>query len=258
MNHLMLAELQLKEFLDEKAFLYQARWFIDDDPVQIPHLFSNKEDIEISGFITAILAWGKRGMILSKSRELMERMDLSPADFVRNASEREFERLSGFVYRTFNEIDARYFLKALHQVYLHHGGLQKVFYDAYRSGRIIGAISHFREVFLSYGPPSRTGKHIANVLRNASAKRINMYLRWMVRRDSPVDFGLWTNIRTGDLLIPLDIHVARVARSLGLLTRKSNDLKSVTELTGKLKKFRPEDPVFYDYALFGLGVYEKF
>ncbi|WP_255297409.1 DUF2400 family protein [Anaerophaga thermohalophila] len=116
----------------------------------------------------------------------------------------------------------------------------------------------FVEVFLAYEPPARTGKHIANVLRNASAKRINMFLRWMVRRDSPVDFGLWTNISPADLLIPLDIHVARVARSLGLLARKSNDLKSVTELTGKLKEFRPEDPVFYDYALFGLGVYEEF
>jgi uncharacterized protein (TIGR02757 family) len=254
----MLAEQELKEFLDEKASWYQARWFIDDDPVQIPHLFSSREDIEISGFLTAIFAWGKRRMILSKAQELMERMDMSPADFVGNASEREFERLAGFVYRTFNDVDVRYFLKALHQVYLHHGGLHQVFYDGYRSDGIIGAISRFREVFLAYEPPARTGKHIANVLRNASAKRINMFLRWMVRRDSPVDFGLWTNISPADLLIPLDIHVARVARSLGLLARKSNDLKSVTELTGKLKEFRPEDPVFYDYALFGLGVYEEF
>jgi uncharacterized protein (TIGR02757 family) len=254
----MLAEQELKEFLDEKASWYQARWFIDDDPVQIPHLFSSREDIEISGFLTAIFAWGKRRMILSKAHELMERMDMSPADFVGNASEREFERLAGFVYRTFNDVDVRYFLKALHQVYLHHGGLHQVFYDGYRSDGIIGAISRFREVFLAYEPPARTGKHIANVLRNASAKRINMFLRWMVRRDSPVDFGLWTNISPADLLIPLDIHVARVARSLGLLTRKSNDLRSVTELTGKLKEFRPEDPVFYDYALFGLGVYEEF
>ncbi len=254
----MLAEQELKEFLDEKAFWYQARWFIDDDPVQIPHLFSSREDIEISGFITAILAWGKRSMILSKGRELMKRMDMSPANFVRNASERESARLGGFVYRTFNDVDVRYFLKALHKVYLHHGGLHQVFYDGYRSDGIIGAISRFREVFLAYEPPARTGKHIANVLRNASAKRINMFLRWMVRRDSPVDFGLWTNISPADLLIPLDIHVARVARSLGLLARKSNDLKSVTELTGKLKEFRPEDPVFYDYALFGLGVYEEF
>ena len=255
----MMDNKALKEFLDEKADYYQSRWFIDDDPVQIPHLFQEKEDIEISGFITAILSWGKRSMILSKCKELMQRMEMAPSDFVRNASDREFDRLAGFVYRTFNEVDARYFLKALHEIYVQYGGLEKVFSVGLTDNNgIVDAIAYFREVFLSFGPATRTGKHIANVRKNASAKRINMFLRWMVRCHSPVDFGLWSSISPAHLLIPLDIHVGRVARALGLLTRRANDMKSVLELTGRLKEYRPHDPVFYDYALFGLGVYEKF
>jgi len=254
----MLLQPDLHNFLNEKASFYESRWFIDEDPVQIPHLFRKKEDIEIAGFLTATLAWGKRSMILRSCRQLMERMDNAPYDFVMNASSDDTDALNGFVYRTFNAIDAGYFLKALSCVYRQHGGLQGLFSQGYSRGGIADALSFFREVFLSFEAPPRTGKHVANILKNASAKRLNMFLRWMVRRSSPVDFGLWTNISEADLLVPLDLHVARVARTLGLLERKQNDFKAVNELTSKLSAFRPHDPVFYDYALFGLGIYEKF
>lgn len=249
---------ELKAFLSEKAGYYEARWFIDDDPVQIPHLFSKKEDIEIAGFLTATMAWGKRTMILNACRQLMERMDMAPHDFVCGASPREMETLNGFVYRTFQNVDLIYFLRALKEIYKDFGGLQDVFFKGYCNGGVIESLRYFRQVFLSYGAPQRTGKHVANVTKKASAKRLNMFLRWMVRRSSPVDFGLWTNINPADLLIPLDLHVARVARSLGILSRKQNDLKAVLELTQHLIDMRPEDPVSFDYALFGLGVYEKF
>jgi uncharacterized protein (TIGR02757 family) len=248
---------ELKDFLFEKAAYYEARWFIDEDPVQIPHMFSEKEDIEIAGFLTSTLAWGRRSMILSSCRQLLERMDMVPYDFVMNASDGELARLDGFVYRTFQEIDAKYFLKALSNIYRNNGGLQKLFSHNNR-GDIVSELARFRHVFMSFDAPFRTGKHVANVEKNASAKRLNMFLRWMVRRSSPVDFGLWKNIDPAGLLIPLDLHVARVARKLGLLNRKQNDLKAVHELTQNLASIYPEDPVHFDYALFGLGVYEKF
>lgn len=254
----MLSQNELHDFLDEKASLYESPWFIDEDPVQIPHLFSKKEDIEIAGFLTATIAWGKRSLILKSCRTLMERMDYSPGDFVINASVVETEKFNGFVYRTFNGIDLVYFMKALQAIYRHHDGLHGVFFEGYAKGGMFEALAHFREVFMGFNAPVRTGKHVASVMKNASAKRLNMFLRWMVRHSSPVDFGLWTNISESDLLVPLDLHVARVARSLGLLERKQNDFKSVKELTSKLSDFRPHDPVFYDYALFGLGIYEKF
>ncbi|MFO8001740.1 MAG: TIGR02757 family protein [Marinilabilia sp.] len=249
---------ELKIFLDEKAAFYESRWFIDDDPVKIPHLFSKKEDIEIAGFLTATIAWGKRDLILRAARQIMERMDMSPHAFLLDASRVEIDHFSDFVYRTFSGIDARYFLKALAILYRDHGGLHEVFSRGHQKGGIEGALSGFRDVFMSFGAPLRTGKHVADLTKNASAKRLNMYLRWMVRKSSPVDFGLWTNIAPSELLIPLDVHVAKVARSLGLLKRKQNDLKAVRELTGQLAQFNPDDPVGYDYALFGLGRYEDF
>jgi uncharacterized protein (TIGR02757 family) len=249
---------EVRDFLDEKASFYEARWFIDEDPVQIPHLFSKKEDIEISGFLTATLAWGKRTMILKACRNLMERMDMSPYEFLMQASDHELSVVDGFVYRTFNSVDATYFLSALTKIYRQKEGLHEVFSDGYRQGGIENALIHFRQVFMSFQPPERTNKHVANILKNASAKRLNMYLRWMVRTSSPVDFGLWNNINMSDLLIPLDVHVGRVARSLGVLRRKQNDFKAVKELTSNLAGLRPDDPIFYDYALFGLGVYENF
>jgi uncharacterized protein (TIGR02757 family) len=249
---------EIRDFLNEKASFYEARWFIDEDPVQIPHLFTKKEDIEIAGFLTATLAWGQRRMILKACRQLMERMDMSPFDFLMNAADNELQVADDFVYRTFNSIDATYFLKSLAHIYREKAGLQAVFSHGYRHGGVAEALIHFRQVFMSFGPPDRTNKHVANILKNSSAKRLNMYLRWMVRTNSPVDFGLWTDILMSDLLIPLDVHVGRVAQQLGLLSRKQQDFKAVRELTDKLVEFRPQDPVFYDYALFGLGVYENF
>ncbi len=249
---------ELKDFLDHKAAYYQSRWFIDQDPVQIPHLFSKKEDIEIAAFFAATLAWGKRASILIKCHELMRGMDMAPHDFILNASPRERKGLSSFVYRTFNSVDLNYFFTALHHIYRQHDGLYPLFLEGFEQEGIKGALAHFRQIFFSFNPPGRTGKHVANILKNSSAKRLNMFLRWMVRPDSPVDFGLWPKIEVSQLLIPLDLHVGRVARSLNLLSRKQNDFKSVLELTNRLAVFRPNDPVFYDYALFGLGVYEKF
>ncbi len=254
----MLSKVELHQFLEEKAAFYEKTWFIEDDPVQIPHMFNKKEDIEIAGFLTGTIAWGKRSMILKACNELMMRMDFAPYDFVMNASFSEQKVVNRFVYRTFNSLDAAYFLNALSNIYRIRGGLHPIFSEGYLKGGIQGALVHFRQVFLSYDPPLRTGKHVANIEKNASAKRLNMFLRWMVRRPSLVDFGLWDDIDPADLLIPLDLHVGRVARSLNLLNRKQNDFKAVQELTGVLSEFRPHDPVFFDYALFGLGVYEKF
>jgi uncharacterized protein (TIGR02757 family) len=249
---------QLKHLLDEKAAYYNQGWFIEKDPVSIPHLFSRKEDCEISGFLTATLSWGQRVMILKKARLLMEWMDMQPFDFLSGASNHELEKLSSFVYRTFNGIDCQYFVSALREVYLHHGGLESVFSKAFVENKsVYEALTAFRTLFLSFSPMDRTGKHVANVIKGSSAKRLNMFLRWMVRTDGIVDFGLWRQIDAAKLMIPLDVHVGRVARHLGLLNRSQNDWKAVEELTLQLRKFRPEDPAFYDYALFGMGVFEK-
>ncbi|GAO28206.1 hypothetical protein JCM15548_272 [Geofilum rubicundum JCM 15548] len=243
---------RLKDLLDEKAAHYNQAWFIEKDPVSVPHMFSRKEDCEISGFLTATLAWGQRGMILKKARLLMEWMDLQPYAFVTGAGDRELQQLSQFVYRTFNGIDCQYFVSALREIYLHHGGLETVFSNAFLKGNsVFSALSAFRELFLSFRPMDRTGKHVANVMKGSSGKRLNMFLRWMVRKDGVVDLGLWPQMDAAKLMMPLDVHVGRVARNLGLLNRQQDDWKAVEELTLQLRSFRPEDPVFYDYALFG-------
>ncbi|MFW6043341.1 MAG: TIGR02757 family protein [Marinilabiliaceae bacterium] len=254
----MLSFDELRKFLDEKSAFYESEWFVQDDPVQIPHQFTRKEDIEIAGFLTATITWGRRSMVIASAQRMLERMDWSPFHFVSEATENEIGRFSGFVYRTFNGTDAGYFLKALSSLYRDHGGLHQVFSEGYEENEVEGGLHQLRRVFMSFNAPVRTGKHFADVSKNATAKRLNMFLRWMVRSSSPVDFGLWTNIDPADLLIPLDVHVGRVARALGLLERRQNDLKAVRELTMNLKKMAPRDPVFYDYALFGLGLYENF
>jgi uncharacterized protein (TIGR02757 family) len=251
-------ELKLKEFLEEKAIFYNQKWFILKDPISIPHCFKRKEDMEISAFLTATISWGQRPMILKKAVLLMDLMENEPYEFITKSSVDEYELFNEFVYRTFNGIDCRYFLTVLREIYLSHGGLENVFMSGYRNKSIKETLINFRKLFLSFKPPDRTCKHLANVEKNASAKRLNMFLRWMVRDDKMVDFGLWKGIAASDLMIPLDIHAGRTARKLGLLQRKQDDWKAVEELTLNLKKFRPNDPVFYDYALFGLGVYEKF
>ncbi|TCO09644.1 TIGR02757 family protein [Natronoflexus pectinivorans] len=249
---------QTIEFLNTKAAFYHAPWFIKEDPISIPHRFSRKEDIEISAFLTAIITWGQRKMILQKASLLMELMENNPHDFLINAGHQEFQKFNSFVYRTFNHVDCIYFLSTLRNIYRHHGGLEELFLIGYKTNQcIFDALVYFRQFFTSFSPMPRTGKHLANVEKGSAAKRFNMFLRWMVRPDEGVDFGIWKKIDPAHLMIPLDVHVARVARNLGILQRKQNDWKAVVELTQELKKIRPHDPVFYDYALFGSGVYEK-
>jgi uncharacterized protein (TIGR02757 family) len=254
------SENDLHAFLEEKHDLYNRLSFIENDPVLIPHLFSTREDIEVSGFLAATIAWGQRSTIIRNARSLMERMDNSPYDFLMNAEEQDLEPLRTFVHRTFNSTDLIYFLSALKMIYTVYGGPEKVFaYTADEDLDLGEAIGNFRKVFFSLDHPSRTGKHVSNPTEGSSAKRICMFLRWMVRKDKRgVDFGIWTKIRPPQLKIPLDVHSGRVARKLGLLKRTQNDWKAVNELTDRLLQLDPADPVKYDFALFGLGVNEKF
>ena len=248
----------MKDFLDKKALFYNQKWFIEKDPISIPHCFKRKEDIEISGFLTAILSWGQRQMILKKANLLMKMLENTPFQYITQSSVKDFNKFNNFVYRTFNGIDCQYFITALHEIYLYHGGLENVFMQGYKNNSIKEALIDFRKIFLSFNPPDRTSKHIADIEKNASAKRLNMFLRWMVRNDGIVDFGLWKGISASDLMVPLDLHAGKTARKLGILKRKQNDWKAVEELTFKLKSFNVNDPVSYDFALFGLGIYEKY
>lgn len=256
--------MNLQELLDKKYRFYNQEEFIETDPIQIPRAFNQKEDIEIAGFIAAAIAWGKRPMIIKNANRWLEMMDNSPYDFVLNAKDTDFKPLLRFVHRTFNGDDALFFIGSLQNIYQNHGGLEKLFEVGLQMGfenqkkysPLFGALSHFREVFMSSPHLARSGKHIANVNKGSAAKRLLMYLRWMVRQDKQgVDFGLWKNIDARHLMIPLDVHSGRVARKLGLLTRKASDWKSVEELTASLRQFDPNDPVKYDFALFGMGVF---
>ncbi len=250
---------QLKEFLDEKVIQYNRPEFIESDPIQIPHLFTQKEDIEISGFLTATIAWGNRKSILNNSRRLMELLDNSPYDFVMNASEEDLESLSGFVHRTFNSDDLQYFMKALKHLYKNRGGLEAIFSEHSTATSTQGAISAFKKEFFSLPHLPRTQKHVSDPLKNSAAKRMNMFLRWMVRDNKTgVDLGIWKNISPSALSCPLDVHSGNVARKLKLLKRKQNDGKALAALDLQLRKLNPLDPVSYDFALFGLGVFEGF
>ncbi|MCW3804975.1 TIGR02757 family protein [Plebeiibacterium marinum] len=249
---------EIKAFLDEKVIQYNNPLFIESDPISIPKQFTCKEDIEIAGFIAATLAWGQRKAIIKSVSKIMQWMDYEPFLFIK---EGEFPDLGNkAVYRTFNGEDLSYFFNSLKNIYDNHGGLEKVFADGYKiSGGIKGCLKYFREVFVSVGEIGRSGKHIANVDKKSSAKRLNMFLRWMVRKDnSGVDFGIWNQIDMADLMLPLDVHTGNVGRKLGLIGRKQNDWVTVEEITSVLKQYDPEDPVKYDFALFGLGVFEKF
>jgi uncharacterized protein (TIGR02757 family) len=250
----------IKEFLEQKVLEYNHQEFIASDPVLIPHQYSDSEDIEIAAFLTATISWGRRSQIIRKALELLHLLGNQPHDFVVNASPEQLRSFREFQHRTFQGLDAEYFMYALQHIYRHHDGLQMVFERSFRSGdSIFNALARFRDIFLSLPGPLRTRKHIPDVLNGAAAKRLNMFLRWMVRSDARgVDFGLWTGIPASALMIPLDVHTGNVARKLGLLTRKQNDWKAVEELTSRLRDFDPNDPVKYDYALFGLGMYENF
>lgn len=253
----------IKEFLEEKHDRYNRPEFIVSDPISIPHSFHSKEDIEIAGFLVATFAWGQRKTIIKNGYRLMDIMGSSPYDYIMSNSfaNGSNEKVMAFQHRTFNGQDCNYFFHSLKNIYECHGGLETIFTNSFQSnnGNAQEAISAFKKVFFSVPFPKRTQKHVSDPLNNSAAKRINMFLRWMVRNDRRgVDFGLWKGIDPGDLCLPLDAHTGNVSRKLGILKRKQNDWKAVAEVTNLLKCYDPGDPVKYDYSLFGLGVFEKF
>ena len=249
---------ELKSFLDYKVEQYNTPEFITSDPVQIPHLFQKKEDREIAGFLTATIAWGNRKSILNNSNKLMDLLDHSPHDFVMNHQPEDLEILNGFVHRTFNEEDLKFFIRSLQNIYLNHGGMEGIFNHHATSDSLQPAIHEFKKIFFEIPHQQRTQKHVSDPLKNSAAKRINMFLRWMIREDDRgVDFGIWKKIPSSALSCPLDVHSGNVARKLGILKRKMNDSKALAELDKNLRKMDANDPVKYDFALFGLGVFEK-
>ncbi|WP_417866286.1 TIGR02757 family protein [Xanthomarina gelatinilytica] len=252
-------QTELKEFLDVKVLEYNRPEFIESDPIQIPHFFNKKEDIEVSGFLTATIAWGNRKSIINNAKRMMEYMDHSPFDFVKNHQEQDLQSLLPFVHRTFNGTDFITFVKGLQHIYNNHHGLEQVFSVANKQTSLQAAIHHFKKVFFEIEHLPRTQKHVSDPLKNSAAKRINMFLRWMVRTDQTgVDFGIWKTLSPSQLSCPLDVHSGNVARKLGLLKRKQNDAKALRELDENLRILDATDPVKYDFALFGLGVFEGF
>ena len=264
----------LKTFLDKKVLEYNQPSFIKADPIYIPHQFSKKQDIEISGFFAAIFAWGNRTTIINKSRELLQLMDNAPYQFIIYHEESDRKRLMGFKHRTFNSTDLLYFIDFLKHHYSKNNTLESAFFNkqtlqieaseaslpAGGGGLVGAALNHFYNYFFSLDDsPARTVKHIASPQKKSSCKRLNMFLRWMVRHDNNgVDFGIWKKISPAALICPIDVHVARVARHFNLLDRKPTDWQAALELTNNLRKLDQSDPVKYDFALFGLGVMGKF
>ncbi len=250
---------ELRDFLNEKVIQYNGMEFIETDPVQIPHRFQSKEDREIAGFLTATISWGNRKSILTNAHKLMDLMDQSPYDFVMNHHKKDLTSLNSFVHRTFNSTDLQYFIKSLQNIYMNHRGLEALFASNLSKNSTQPAISAFKEIFFELSHPARTTKHISDPLRGSAAKRINMWLRWNCRQDAMgVDLGIWKSISPALLSCPLDVHSGNVARKLGLIKRKQNDAKALAELDASLRKLDPKDPVKYDFALFGLGVFEGF
>ncbi len=252
-------EKELKKWLDEYYDYFDRKSFIPTDPIQVPHAFESAGDIEIAAFLTAVIAWGQRPVIIKNATWLVDSMPDGPYQFILHAGEQELEYFSVFRHRTFNGTDCVFFLRSLQNIYKNCGGLKEVFSEGFNLyGNIPGAIRHFRNVFFSIPFPERSLKHLPDLEKNAAAKRINMFLRWMIRRDERgVDFGLWDSIPPSALYIPLDVHSGKVARELGLLRRKQNDWKAVSELTLRLRTFDRDDPVKYDFALFGISALEK-
>ncbi|MFP5041407.1 TIGR02757 family protein [Parasediminibacterium sp. JCM 36343] len=251
--------IELKEFLDFKTCQYNNLAFIEHDPIAIPHRYTQKEDIEIAGFLAATIAWGNRKIIVKNGHRMMDLLGNSPYDFVINHQTSHLEKLEAFVHRTFNGADFAYFIKGLQHIYQSEGGIEKVFADNVSSASLQPAIHHFKKHFFAITHPLRATKHVSDPLEGSAAKRINMYLRWMVRKDKMgVDFGLWHSISPSQLSCPLDVHSGNIARKLGLLARVQNDAKAVAELDASLRLLDSNDPVKYDFALFGLGIFEKF
>ncbi len=250
---------ELKEFLDEKAVQYEKPDFIPHDPIQIPHRFSKKEDIEIAAFLTATIAWGNRKSIITNATKMMEIMGNAPHDFILNYDQDVERTFDGFVHRTFNAIDLETFMRSLHHIYSNEGGLESAFSKSIINDDLQKGISNFKKLFFAIDHLPRSQKHVSDPLKNSAAKRINMFLRWMVRdNNAGVDFGIWKSISPSLLSCPLDVHTGNVARKLKLLSRKQNDGKSLLQLDTALRKMDPADPVKYDFALFGLGAFEKF
>lgn len=250
---------ELKEFLDAKVEQYNRPDFITSDPIQIPHQFNKKEDIEIAGFLSATIAWGNRKSIINNANKMLVLLEHSPHDFVMNHQESDLEKLLPFVHRTFNGGDFITFIKSLQHIYKNHNGLEAAFAKHAEKQSMQKAIHHFKQLFFEIEHLPRTQKHVSDPFKNSAAKRINMFLRWMVRDDSTgVDFGIWKTLSASQLSCPLDVHSGNVARKLGLLKRKQNDGKALAELDYSLRKLDAKDPVKYDFALFGLGVFENF
>jgi uncharacterized protein (TIGR02757 family) len=248
----------LTGLLNEKALRYNQTGFIETDPIQVPKQFSQKENIEIAGFLSAGIAWGQRPTIIRNAMQLMKFMDNNPHEFLINTREKEWQHFANFKHRTFNGTDCLFFLRSLKNIYMDHGGLEAVFTRGYQIDQsVASALRYFRKIFFEVHHEHRSQKHISNIDKGASAKRLNMFLRWMVRNDEAgVDFGLWKNIPMSALLLPLDVHTGTQARQLGLLTRMQNDWKAVLEVTAVLRQLDPFDPVKYDFALFGMGAFE--
>ena len=249
---------KLRAFLEEQVGRYNQPSFIENDPISIPHSFQRRQDIEISGFVAAILAWGQRKTIINKCRDFFGYMDNAPYDFVRFHQEADLRPFLSFKHRTFNATDALYFIEFFRHFYQQHNSLEDAFLTGITADNdtIEPGLIHFQQQFFSLpDAPERTKKHVATPARKSACKRINMFLRWMVRQDDHgVDFGLWRRLRPAQLVCPCDVHVDRVARRLGLITRKQTDWQTALELTEQLRQFDPSDPVKYDFALFGLGV----
>ena len=244
---------ELKDFLDFKVDFYENPKFIQDDPIQIPHQFHQKEDIEIIALIISMISWGNRKSIIKSGEKILKIMDFRPYEFILNFSNRELN----FVHRTFNGKDLSFFLLSLRNIYEKHNGLENVFHST--DNQLLSKISNFRKIFLEVEHEKRSEKHISNPLSGSASKRIVMFLRWMVRSNTKgVDLGIWETIPRSSLMIPLDVHTGNIATKLGLISSKQFSWKTNEELISKLREFDSSDPAKYDFALFGLGVYEKF
>ena len=249
---------ELKEFLDEKAEYYETFGFIESDPIQIPHLFSKKEDVEIAGFLASTIAWGQRPTIIRNATFLVESMDMAPYDFITNFKDSDLEAFTGFKHRTFNFEDLKTFFYSLQNIYNKHSGLEVAFSSSPEN--MAQNISSFKHTFFEVPHLKRTQKHVSDPLKGSAAKRLNMFLRWMVRSSkNGVDFGIWnTKLAPKHLYLPLDVHTGNVSKKLGILTRKQSDWKALDEIMNTLRQLDANDPVKYDFALFGLGVFEDF
>ena len=247
--------MDIKEFLNLKVEEYNNSSFIKDDPIQIPHLFNKKEDIEISGFLTSTISWGNRKSIITSSIKMMKLMDNDPHNFIINHSEKDLKKLLKFVHRTFNGYDFIQFITSLRHIYMIYIGLEKVFAENIKNQSMHNSIHEFKKIFFEIPHTDRTKKHVSDPFKGSASKRINMFLRWMVRKDtSGVDFGIWNKISTSILSCPLDTHTLKIAQNLNLVSRTQNDIKTLIQLDSKLRLFDPIDPVKYDFALFGFGV----